>query len=124
MHAQWGSSARLAWTLVTAVPALLCAGAPVVTLPLFVLEHISIGGGSTSPLVRMTNGGQRGLGKLCTLMHRGLVFRLPELSPYVEWPKDFSMMSAGACPAGPLGAVVIGSVDIAWKNSGAARREL
>ena len=49
-RAQWGSGARLAWTLATAVPALLCAGAPVVTLPpLFVLEHISIGGGSTSP---------------------------------------------------------------------------
>ena len=50
--AQWGRWARLVWALLSCAPALLVVAPVAAILPLFVLEHISNGGGATSPLVR------------------------------------------------------------------------
>ncbi len=41
---------RLAWALATAVPALSSVAPSLLTLPLFILEHLSIGGAGKPPL--------------------------------------------------------------------------
>ncbi len=41
---------RLAWAVATAVPALISVAPSLLTLPLFILEHLSIGGAGKPPL--------------------------------------------------------------------------
>ncbi|CAL8464405.1 g3940 [Coccomyxa elongata] len=50
VHRKASATQRLAWASATAVPALISVAPSLLTLPLFILEHLSIGGAGKPPL--------------------------------------------------------------------------